>query len=235
VHEPTYRDDRLAAISTMLEGMLERDVPPVSASFRDGAGNAWDEVLVLFVSNNAYPPTDFGGRPRLDAGLLEVTALRHAEGQELGRALENLWGGRADAGRAGRTGRPRASRSTRRTAGWRSASTARRWCSAPRSSSGSTLARCACWSPRPGPSPDDRRAPPPRRAAGRWGSPPPVKVASSRSPRWCGWAACSAGSASASSGPGSTGKAGRCARGGGAAPASADRAPTGSRRPSVTG
>jgi diacylglycerol kinase family enzyme len=98
VHEPTYRDDLIAAISTILESMLERHVPPVSVSFRDGAGNAWDEVLVLFVSNNAYPLTDFGGRPRLDAGLVEVTALRYPQGEDLGRALESLWRGHAQAG-----------------------------------------------------------------------------------------------------------------------------------------
>jgi diacylglycerol kinase family enzyme len=98
VHEPSYRDDRLAAIGGMLESMLERDALPVHVSFRDGAGTAWDEVLVLFVSNNAYPLTDFGGRSRLDAGMLEVSALRRTQGQELGRALENLWDGRSQAG-----------------------------------------------------------------------------------------------------------------------------------------
>jgi diacylglycerol kinase family enzyme len=55
-------------------------------------------VLVLFVSNNAYPLSSLGGRPRLDAGLLEVSALRRTEGQELGHALENLFGGRYQAG-----------------------------------------------------------------------------------------------------------------------------------------
>jgi diacylglycerol kinase family enzyme len=98
VHEPSYRDDRLAAIGGMLESMLERDALPVHVSFRDGAGTAWDEGLVLFVSNNAYPLTDFGGRSRLDAGMLEVSALRRTQGQELGRALENLWDGRSQAG-----------------------------------------------------------------------------------------------------------------------------------------
>jgi diacylglycerol kinase family enzyme len=82
VHEPSYRDDRLGAVDGVLEAMLERDALPVRASFRDGAGNAWDQVLVLFVSNNAYSLSSLGGRPRLDAGTLEVSALRRAEGQE---------------------------------------------------------------------------------------------------------------------------------------------------------
>jgi diacylglycerol kinase family enzyme len=98
VHEPSYRDDRLGAVDGVLERMLERDVLPVRASFRDGSGNAWDQVLVLFVSNNAYPLSSLGGRPRLDAGLLEVSALRRTDGQELGRALENLFGGGYQAG-----------------------------------------------------------------------------------------------------------------------------------------
>ena len=42
--------------------------------------------------------TEFGGRPRLDAGMLEVSALRRTQGQEFGRALENLVNGRARAG-----------------------------------------------------------------------------------------------------------------------------------------
>src|SRR4029450_11344087 len=31
-------------------------------------------------------------------GMLEMSALRRTQGQELGRALENLWGGRSQAG-----------------------------------------------------------------------------------------------------------------------------------------
>jgi hypothetical protein len=98
VHEPSYRDNQLGALSGVLEDMLERDVLPVRVSFRDGAGNHWDQVLVLFVSNNAYPLTGLGGRPRLDAGMLEISALRRTEGQELGRALENLVNSRYQAG-----------------------------------------------------------------------------------------------------------------------------------------
>jgi diacylglycerol kinase family enzyme len=98
VHEPTYRDDQVAAIHGVLEGVLERDALPVRASFRDGSGRSWDQVLLLFVSNNAYPLTGFGSRPRLDAGALEVSALRRTDGQEVGRALENLFNGRYQAG-----------------------------------------------------------------------------------------------------------------------------------------
>ncbi len=98
VHEPSYRDDWLEAIGGVLESMLERDALPVHVSFRDGSGNHWDQVLILFVSNNAYPLTGLGGRPRLDAGMLEVSALRRTEGQDLGRALENLFNSRYQAG-----------------------------------------------------------------------------------------------------------------------------------------
>jgi diacylglycerol kinase family enzyme len=98
VHEPSYRDDWLGAVSGVLENMLERDVLPVQVSFHDGSGNHWDQVLILFVSNNPYPLTGLGGRPRLDAGMLEVSALRRTEGQELGRALEDLFYSRYQAG-----------------------------------------------------------------------------------------------------------------------------------------
>ena len=98
VHEPSYRDDRMGAVEPVLESMLEHEALPVAASFRDGSGTLWDQVMVLFVSNNAYPLRDLGGRPRLDAGVLEVSALRRTEGQELGRALENLFTGGYQAG-----------------------------------------------------------------------------------------------------------------------------------------
>jgi diacylglycerol kinase family enzyme len=98
VHEPSYRDDWVGAVGGVLENMLERDILPVQVSFRDGSGNHWDQVLVLFVSNNPYPLTGLGGRPRLDAGMLEVSALRRTEGQELGRALEDLFYSRYQAG-----------------------------------------------------------------------------------------------------------------------------------------
>src|SRR6266496_1059666 len=90
VHEPSYRDDRLGAIDGVLERMLERQALPVRASFRDGSGQEWDQVMLLFVSNNAYPLSGFGSRSRLDAGLLEVSALRPTDGQEFARALELL-------------------------------------------------------------------------------------------------------------------------------------------------
>jgi diacylglycerol kinase family enzyme len=98
VHEPSYRHDRLGAVEPVLERVLERDALPVAASFRDGSGTLWEQVLVLLVSNNAYPLSDLGGRPRLDAGLLEVSALRRTEGQELGRAVESLFTGGNRAG-----------------------------------------------------------------------------------------------------------------------------------------
>jgi diacylglycerol kinase family enzyme len=98
VHEPSYREDRLGAVEPVLESVLERDALPVAASFRDGSDTLWEQVLVLFVSNNAYPLSDLGGRPRLDGGLLEVSALRRTEGQELGRAVESLLTGGNRAG-----------------------------------------------------------------------------------------------------------------------------------------
>jgi len=98
VHDPSYRHNWMEATRGVLEGMLERDALPVHVSFRDGSGKVWDHVLVLFVSNNAYPLSALGGRPRLDTGMLEVSALLRTEGQELGHALENLVIGRYDAG-----------------------------------------------------------------------------------------------------------------------------------------
>jgi diacylglycerol kinase family enzyme len=98
VHEPSYRDDRLGAVDSVLGGMLDNETPTVRVSFQDGSGQAWEQVIVLLISNNAYSLTGFGSRPRLDAGMLEMSALRRTDGQQLGRALENLAMGRYDAG-----------------------------------------------------------------------------------------------------------------------------------------
>ena len=73
VHEPSYRDDWLGAVGGVLEDMLERDVLLVQVSFRDGSGNAWDQVLVLFVSNDAAS-TPEGGIGQL-AGLVRLGRL----------------------------------------------------------------------------------------------------------------------------------------------------------------
>jgi diacylglycerol kinase family enzyme len=236
VHEPSYRDDRVAAIDGVLESVLERSALPVQVSFRDGSGNAWDQVLVLLVSNNAYPLTSFGGRSRLDAGMLEVSALRRTEGQEIGRALENLVNGRYQAGEAGRAGPPPASRSTRPAASWRSASTASRSWSTPRSNSGSMRARSACWSPGPDLHPRGRPSPSPRRGvAERWPLPQPRKDASSSWPSSCGWAACSAGSVSASSGPAETSTAGQWPHGSSAGPIGLGLRPVGGLEPDDLG
>jgi Diacylglycerol kinase catalytic domain len=67
VHEPSYRDDWLRAVSGVLESMLERDVLPVQVSFRDGSGNHWDQVLILFVFAAGHRGAAAVGR-RGDAG-----------------------------------------------------------------------------------------------------------------------------------------------------------------------
>jgi hypothetical protein len=67
VHEPSYRDDWLGAVSGVLEDMLERDVLPVQVSFRDGSGNHWDQVLILFVFAAGHRGAAAVGR-RGDAG-----------------------------------------------------------------------------------------------------------------------------------------------------------------------
>jgi diacylglycerol kinase family enzyme len=98
VHQPSYRDDRLGAVDGLLQGMLDDDTLPIPVRFQDGYGRAWEQALVLLVSNNAYPLAGFGARPRLDAGVLEVSALRRTDGQQAGRTAELLAGSRRQAG-----------------------------------------------------------------------------------------------------------------------------------------
>lgn len=176
-------------------------------------------MLVLFVSNNAYPLTSFGGRSRLDAGMLEVSALRRTEGQEIGRALENLFNGGYRAGE-----------------GWARWTTTSFEVDSPSGKpevgiDGEPVvvdtptefkihaAALRVLAPGPGPHPRGRRDPSPRRGVvERWPLLRPRKGASSSSPGSCGWAACSAGSVSASSGPAETSTAGRWPNGSSADP-----------------
>jgi diacylglycerol kinase family enzyme len=87
VHTPTYRDDRLSVINSLLPGVLRGDHPPVKLHFTGPDGRVWDHALVLLVSNNAYPITGFGSRPRLDAGQLQVSVLQPADGADYAKAL----------------------------------------------------------------------------------------------------------------------------------------------------
>jgi hypothetical protein len=86
---------------------------PVEA-FVAGPGRRLDVATVgerLFLNNASigYPLTGLGGRPRLDAGMLEVSALRRTEGQELGRVGEREFGPERD-----ERGRPLTPRRPRR-------------------------------------------------------------------------------------------------------------------------
>jgi hypothetical protein len=210
VHEPSYRDDWLGAVSGVLENMLERDVLPVQVSFCDGSGNPWDQVLILFVSNNPYPLTGLGGRRVWTRACWRCRRCAGPKGRSSAAPSRTCSTAATRPDTAGRAGRRPALRSTHPAAGWRSASTASRRFSTPRSSSRSTRARCVCCSLHPGRHPGSRQGPGPRhRAAERWPSPRPSKGASSRSQGWCGLAACSAGSVNASSGPSGTSAVGR--------------------------
>src|SRR6266700_1923825 len=81
-------------------GLNRADPPAAIEAFVAGPERRVDVATAgerLFL-NNASPLSSFGARPRLDAGVLEVSALARTEGQQLRRALENLVNDRYQAG-----------------------------------------------------------------------------------------------------------------------------------------
>jgi diacylglycerol kinase family enzyme len=86
VHEPGYRANKLGTSRALLPTALRGDSPPTAMSFVDDAGQQYADALVLLVANNEYdlrPGSEFGVRRRLDAGVLQVSALRRTSGAGL--------------------------------------------------------------------------------------------------------------------------------------------------------
>jgi diacylglycerol kinase family enzyme len=90
VHWPGYRAAKLGTAHTVLRPTLRGEAPPVEMSFQDPAGRRHDGALVLLVANNAYDvrfPFGLGTRARLDANVLQVSALAAGTGARLGSVL----------------------------------------------------------------------------------------------------------------------------------------------------
>jgi diacylglycerol kinase family enzyme len=100
VADPRYRAAKLATAHAVLPASLRGERDLLRVDLRDADGREHPDVLVLLVASNSYELD--GVRERLDAGVLQVSALRARTGAALAglatRALAR--GGRAPAGGA---------------------------------------------------------------------------------------------------------------------------------------
>ena len=98
VADPRYRAAKLATAHAVLPASLRGERDLLRIGLRDADGREQPDVLVLLVASNCYELD--GVRERLDAGVLQVSALRARTGAALAglatRALAR--GGRAPAG-----------------------------------------------------------------------------------------------------------------------------------------
>ncbi|MFL6130354.1 MAG: diacylglycerol/lipid kinase family protein [Mycobacteriales bacterium] len=91
VHEPGYREAKLATAHMVLPDGLRGTTVPRPLTVRDPAGEVHTGPLLLLVANNPYelrPPLRLGDRSRLDTGTLQVSVLFRASGQ--GAALARI-------------------------------------------------------------------------------------------------------------------------------------------------
>jgi diacylglycerol kinase family enzyme len=100
VADPRYRAAKLATAHAVLPASLRGERELLRVGLRDADGREHPDVLVLLVASNCYRLD--GVRERLDAGVLQVSALRARTGAALaGLATWALArGGRAPAGGA---------------------------------------------------------------------------------------------------------------------------------------
>ena len=101
VHEPGYRARKLGTAHAVLPATIRGERDPLGLSFQGPEGDLHGEPLVLLVSNNVYElrsPSELGARRHLDAGVLQVSALRAADGAGIAGVLA-----RVAAGRVGRS------------------------------------------------------------------------------------------------------------------------------------
>jgi len=100
VADPRYRAAKLATAHAVLPASLRGERDLLHVDLRDADGREHPDVLVLLVASNCYELD--GVRERLDAGVLQVSALRARTGAALAglatRALAR--GGRVPAGGA---------------------------------------------------------------------------------------------------------------------------------------
>jgi diacylglycerol kinase family enzyme len=101
VAEPGYRAGKLTTAHAVLPGALRGERDLLQVAFQDPQGRRYQDVLVLLVANNGYElgrGAVLGARERLDAGMLQVSALRARTGAELAGLVARIAARRARPG-----------------------------------------------------------------------------------------------------------------------------------------
>jgi diacylglycerol kinase family enzyme len=100
VADPRYRAAKLATAHAVLPASLRGERDLLQVELRDADGREHPDVLVLLVASNCYELN--GVRERLDAGVLQVSALRARTGAALARLATRALarGGHAPSGGA---------------------------------------------------------------------------------------------------------------------------------------
>ena len=86
VAEPGYRSRKLHTSRVVVRRLVRGEREPVAMSVRNIEGRLFEHVRILQVSNNRYQLRNvarIGVRERLDAGVLQVSALLSSKGSEL--------------------------------------------------------------------------------------------------------------------------------------------------------
>jgi diacylglycerol kinase family enzyme len=86
VAEPDYRTSKLNTARVVLRRLVRGERDPGSMSVRNAEGRLFERVQLLQISNNRYQLRNLarlGARERLDAGLLQISALLTNKGSEL--------------------------------------------------------------------------------------------------------------------------------------------------------
>src|SRR6266545_1113148 len=101
VAEPSYRAGKLTTAHAVLPGALRGERALLQVAFQDPEGRRYQDVLVLLVANNGYElhgGAVLGARERLDAGILQISALRARTGAELAGLVARIAARRARPG-----------------------------------------------------------------------------------------------------------------------------------------
>jgi diacylglycerol kinase family enzyme len=99
VQSDEYRDAKLSTTLDRLPDLLGKTAEPFRLRFTTPAGDHFDNVHVIHVSNNPYATHSFvggGSRPRLDGGVLGVTTLRIDRAADVPALLALVKAGRVE-------------------------------------------------------------------------------------------------------------------------------------------
>jgi len=171
VQSPAYREHKVGTALELLPAMLGPDAAPFDLRFTGPDGTEHASAHLILVSNDRYQlgsGEGFGSRRSIDGGNLGIVAATfRSRPRSPGCSSREPRAG-TGARRAGWSG-PTPASSWSPAGRWRSASTARRWCSTRRSGSAPSPAPCASASPWAPPATPPPPPPPPRAGPG---SPP---------------------------------------------------------------